>query len=87
MSKDVSAQAGEKMPPFEVQMKQLEALVSQLERGDMPLDDALKAFETGVQLVAACKAQLALAEVKVEKIMASHAQKDNGEFETEVFES
>lgn len=67
---------------FETQLQQLEALVARLERGELPLDDALTAFEQGTKLVAACKQQLALAELKVEKIVA---QAQSGDVTTEPF--
>jgi exodeoxyribonuclease VII small subunit len=54
---------------FEQQMRDLEQLVGQLEHGELSLDEALKAFERGTKLVAACKAQLAQAEMKVEKVI------------------
>lgn len=59
-------------PTFETTMKQLEQLVQKLERGEAPLDEALAAFEQGMKLVNVCRDQLALAEVKVEKVMAAH---------------
>ena len=54
---------------FEQHMGDLEKLVGQLERGELPLDEALKAFENGMKLVEVCKEQLAKAEMKVEKVM------------------
>ena len=59
-------------PTFEQTLKQLEQLVQKLERGEAPLDEALVAFEQGMKLVNVCREQLALAEVKVEKVMAAH---------------
>lgn len=56
---------------FEQHMQELEQLVARLERGELPLDDALKAFEQGMKLVAVCKEQLAQAEVKVEKVVSA----------------
>lgn len=54
---------------FEQNMGQLEKLVARMEQGEVPLDEALKAFEQGMKLVAVCKEQLAQAELKVEKVM------------------
>ena len=36
-----------KPPDFEKALAELEALVERLERGDLPLDEALKTFERG----------------------------------------
>jgi exodeoxyribonuclease VII small subunit len=39
-----------KAPDFEEALAELESLVERLERGDLPLDEALKTFERGVEL-------------------------------------
>ena len=57
------------MATFEDNVKQLEAIVQQLERGDLPLEDSIKLFEDGMRLSAACKEQLETAEGKVEILM------------------
>ena len=59
---------------FEQSMGQLEKLVAKLEQGEVPLDEALKAFEQGMKLVEVCKEQLAQAELKVEKVMNAQGQ-------------
>lgn len=50
---------------FEDSMKRLEELVQTLESGELPLDDALKAFEEGMRLVKSCSDKLEEAEKKV----------------------
>ncbi|NBW89922.1 MAG: exodeoxyribonuclease VII small subunit, partial [Gammaproteobacteria bacterium] len=45
-------------PDFEKSLQELETLVERLERGDLPLDEALKAFERGRSLVTRCKSIL-----------------------------
>jgi exodeoxyribonuclease VII small subunit len=57
-----------KKPPidFEKTLKELEALVENLERGDLPLEESLKAFERGIALTRACQEALKEAEQKVE---------------------
>lgn len=54
-----------KSPSFEETINALEDIVSQLERGDLSLDAALKQFEKGVQLSSTCQKLLASAEQKV----------------------
>jgi exodeoxyribonuclease VII small subunit len=54
---------------FEQAMAELESVVARLEQGDMPLEDALKAFERGVALTRACQQALSAAEQKVELLM------------------
>lgn len=51
---------------FEDGMAQLETLVAQLEAGEMALEEALRAFESGVGLVRALNDQLTQAEQRVE---------------------
>ncbi len=53
-------------PAFEEALAELEALVDQLERGDLSLEDSLKSFERGVALTALCQRALAAAEQRVE---------------------
>jgi exodeoxyribonuclease VII small subunit len=66
-------------PPFDFEqtMAELEAVVARLEQGDVPLEEALKAFERGVALTRACQEALAAAEQKVEILLerpdGSHA--------------
>ncbi len=56
---------------FEDNLKSLEALVDRLESGDLPLEEALKAFEEGVKLTRACNEALTRAELKVQQLKAS----------------
>jgi exodeoxyribonuclease VII small subunit len=58
-----------KNPSFEDSLQELEALVQRMEQGQLPLDDALKAFERGVQLSRTCRNALQEAEQKVQILM------------------
>ncbi|MGH8255518.1 MAG: exodeoxyribonuclease VII small subunit, partial [Steroidobacteraceae bacterium] len=66
-----SAQAGTApaAPAFEQSLAELEALVSQLESGDLPLDQALRTFEQGVRLTRECQSALSLAQQKVQLLL------------------
>lgn len=55
---------------FEEAMAALEAVVSQLERGDVALEQSIALYERGAQLKAHCEARLKEAESKVELIRA-----------------
>lgn len=57
------------MATFEENVKQLETIVAQLERGDLPLEDSIRLFEEGMRLSGACKEQLEAAEGKVQILM------------------
>jgi exodeoxyribonuclease VII small subunit len=58
------------VPSFEAALAELEAVVSRLESGDMPLEQALEAFETGVKLSRQCATTLDAAERRIEILMA-----------------
>jgi exodeoxyribonuclease VII small subunit len=51
---------------FEKSLKELQSLVKRLESGDLSLEDSLKAFESGVQLVRQCQEVLKSAEKRVQ---------------------
>jgi exodeoxyribonuclease VII small subunit len=51
---------------FENAMARLETIVSELEKGDLPLDESLKIFEEGIRLSKTCLKMLDDAERKVE---------------------
>ena len=54
---------------FEQALAELERLVEHLERGDLPLDEALKTFERGVTLTRQCQTALKDAQQKVEILL------------------
>ncbi len=53
---------------FEAAMAELEAVVGQLERGDVPLEDSIKLYERGAALKARCEKKLKDAEERVAQI-------------------
>ena len=53
---------------FEQALGELEAIVEQLERGDVSLDTAIDAYARGMSLKAHCQARLEEARLRVEKI-------------------
>lgn len=53
---------------FEEALRQLEEIVTVLERGDISLDEAIAAYEKGTSLKAHCQKRLEEARLKVEKI-------------------
>jgi len=54
--------------PFEQAMAELEQIVGQLERGDVPLERSIEIYARGDRLKAHCEALLKSAELKVEVI-------------------
>jgi len=65
----VAEPAGAPAVPFEQTLAQLEALVVQLESGDLPLDEALRSFEQGVRLTRECQAALSAAQQRVQLLL------------------
>ena len=55
----------EQSQSFEKSMARLEEIVRQMERGDVPLEQALGLFEEGTSLVSFCSNLLDEAELKV----------------------
>jgi len=58
-----------KPPEFEQALDELEKLVQRLERGDLPLEEALKSFERGVELTRRCQSALQSAQQRVEILL------------------
>jgi exodeoxyribonuclease VII small subunit len=59
----------EQGPRFEAVLQDLEAVVTTLEQGDLPLEEALEAFERGVKLTREGERILGEAEKKVEILL------------------
>lgn len=62
-------------------MERLEGLVDRLESGELPLEDALAAFEEGVALSRRCASDLDAAERRIEVLV-----EQNGALATEAFD-
>lgn len=66
---------------FEQAMARLEAIVGELEKGDLPLDESLKIFEEGIRLSKNCLKVLEEAEHKIEVLV----QDKNGKRQLKAF--
>lgn len=56
---------------FEQSMQRLEQIVRTMERGDAQLDESLKLFQEGTELVRSCEKMLSDAELKIKKVMTA----------------
>lgn len=66
---------------FEQNMSRLEQIVRSLERGDASLEDSLKLFQEGTELVRSCGQLLDQAELEVKKVLtAADGTPVEGEF-------
>lgn len=61
-------------PSFEDNLQQLETIVSQLEKGDVPLEQAMTQFQTGVKLAQQLNKTLKDAEAAVAKVMTADGE-------------
>jgi exodeoxyribonuclease VII small subunit len=57
------------MANFEEQIDELEKVVEQLEKGDLPLEQSVDLYERGIKLSNACKTQLASAESRIQVLI------------------
>lgn len=60
----------EKNMNFEQNMKRLEEIVRAMERGDVALEESLKMFQEGTELITNCAKLLDEAELQVKKVLA-----------------
>lgn len=56
---------------FESSMQRLEQIVRAMERGDVPLEESLKLFQEGTELVRSCGKLLDDAQMQVTKIVTA----------------
>ena len=56
---------------FESNMQRLEQIVRAMERGDVPLEESLKLFQEGTELVRKCSQLLDEAQMQVQVVMTA----------------
>ena len=61
---------------LEKSLADLEALVEELESGDLPLEKAMQKFEEGIRLTRGCQAALKDAEQRVQILLKSTGEDD-----------
>lgn len=64
---------------FEQSLKELEQIVQDLERGQLDLDAAIKAYERGTSLKSHCESKLKEAQLRVDKITVGTNGKTSAE--------
>ncbi len=72
-----------KKKSFEKAVTRLEAIVSELERGEAPLSEALGLFEEGTALLKYCHGELDTAEQKVKALVMKPEQPEFAPFDGE----
>ncbi len=68
-----AATADDPVSRFEGSLKELEQIVAQMERGDLPLERSLALFERGVVLTRQCRSSLESAELRVRNLLQAEA--------------
>ncbi|MDH3325995.1 MAG: exodeoxyribonuclease VII small subunit [Gammaproteobacteria bacterium] len=68
---------------FENALAELEEIVSNMEQGDLSLEDSLAAFEQGVKLTKECQKSLKSVEQKVNKLIAKDKKLEIEPFDPE----
>ena len=82
-----SAAKSGNMKNFEERLSRLEALGEQIRRNDIPLDEALKAFEEGIRLARALENELEKIENRIEILMNSAEAPASESPELELFDA
>jgi exodeoxyribonuclease VII small subunit len=67
-------QETQQAPAFEASLEELERVVKELEKGELPLERSLELFERGMKLSSDCKKQLEEAETRVELLVKRGAK-------------
>ncbi|MEI6806757.1 MAG: exodeoxyribonuclease VII small subunit [Myxococcaceae bacterium] len=60
---------------FEIVLKTLEGLIGQLEKGDLPLEKSLEAYEKGVSMVKEAEKRLQEMQGKIEQLIGDGTKK------------
>lgn len=79
----MARKAVEPTPDFETTLTRLEAIVTRLENGDLPLEEALKEFENGVQLAKLGQERLQQAEQRIQILLQKNATAELADYRSE----
>ena len=71
----------EKQMSFEQAMEQLELVLQRMDRGDLPLEEALEVYKYGIELSKLCVGKLNTVKQEVEKLVVENEE----EYTTEPF--
>ena len=64
-----SAESGDDLRDFEKSLQNLEKIVTQMESGELGLEESLAQFESGIKLARSCQDTLANAELRVQQLI------------------
>ncbi|GHV95566.1 hypothetical protein AGMMS50293_18860 [Spirochaetia bacterium] len=86
-AKGGAAKNGNTMKNFEERLERLETLGEQIRKTDIPLDEALKAFEEGINLARTLEKDLEKIESRIEILMNNTDAPPDESPELELFDS
>ena len=72
----------EKKENFETKMESLEKIVTELEKGELNLDESVKKFEEGMKIAKQCNNILENAEKKITILLEKNGELEEKPFET-----
>jgi len=75
------AESKDKLKDFEKSLLHLEKIVSNMESGELGLEDSLEQFEQGIKLAKTCQDTLANAEIRVEQLIEKNGLQQTVPFE------
>ncbi len=75
------AENKDKLKDFEKSLQQLEKIVSNMESGELGLEESLTQFEKGIKLAKNCQDTLANAELRVEQLIEKNGLQQTIPFE------
>jgi len=79
----MNAKKAENETGFEKSLERLETIVSEMEAGELSLDEMIAHFEEGSKLVKQCSAKLSEVEKKIEKLVSLQDPDKTAPFEAE----
>ncbi len=71
--------------PFEAQLDELDGIVTTLEDGRLPLEDALALYERGMRLAKVCQDRLDEAELRVRRLRVVASTEDTADTDAMTF--
>ena len=75
------AESKDKLKDFEKSLQHLEKIVSNMESGELGLEESLEQFEQGIKLAKTCQDTLANAEIRVEQLIDKNGLQQTVPFE------
>jgi len=75
------AESKDKLEDFEKSLQHLEKIVSNMESGELGLEESLEQFEQGIKLAKTCQDTLANAEIRVEQLIEKNGLQQTVPFE------